>query len=76
MAHIESNALALEHKLVKGTARRNLDVFNLVNNPFANGKCRVLGLGLEEEARDLAIGDLRSFGDNAADSLLVVRNSV
>ncbi|HME36712.1 MAG TPA: hypothetical protein VKF84_15870 [Candidatus Sulfotelmatobacter sp.] len=43
------NGLALEYKRDYGTARGHLDVFNLVNNPAANGICSVLGLSFEEQ---------------------------
>lgn len=38
----QPDALALEYKRDYGTARRNLDITNIVNNPAANGLCRVL----------------------------------
>ena len=43
------NGLALEYKRDYGTARGHLDIFNLVNNPAANGVCNVLGLSFEEQ---------------------------
>jgi hypothetical protein len=43
------NGLALEYQRDYGTAHGNLNVFNLVNNPAANSKCSVFGLGFEEE---------------------------
>ena len=50
MMQIEQpNGLALEYKRDYGTARGHLDVFNLVNNPAANGVCSVLGLSFEEQ---------------------------
>ena len=52
MRRIEPDALALEYKGVYGTARRDLDISNLVNNPTASGKCRVLGDRLPEQLRD------------------------
>src|SRR2546430_12622633 len=42
-----SNALALEYQRDYVASRRNLNVFDLVNNPSANGKCRVFGLTLQ-----------------------------
>lgn len=38
------NALALEYQRDYGSARGNLDILNLVNNPCANGVCSVFGL--------------------------------
>ena len=48
----ELDALALEYQRDYGTASGNLDVFDLVNNPAANGICRVFGLRLSEETTD------------------------
>ncbi len=45
----ENNALALEYQAYYGGSLRDVDVRDLVNNPGANGVCRVLGLGLAEE---------------------------
>ena len=40
----QPNALALEYQRDYGTARGELNILDLVNNPAANGKCRVFGL--------------------------------
>jgi hypothetical protein len=45
----DMDALALEYKRDYGTARGNLDITNLINNPAANGECCVFGLGLQEQ---------------------------
>lgn len=45
-----NSALALEYQGNYGTARRDLDVLDLVNNPGANGLCRVLGASLRKRA--------------------------
>ena len=42
----QPNGLALEYQREYGSARGNLDVADLVNNPMASGKCRVFGLRL------------------------------
>jgi hypothetical protein len=44
-----SNALALEYQRDYGTAHRDLNVSDLVNNPHANGVCRVFGLCFQEQ---------------------------
>lgn len=38
----ENDALALEYQPDYGTAFGDLDVFDLMNNPSANGVCSVL----------------------------------
>ena len=71
----ESNALALEYQRVEGTARRDVDVSDLVNNPVANGKCRVFGLGLSEEIPYGFLSDARAFGDDRANPPLIAQYS-
>ena len=44
------NALSLENEAVEGTPLRDLNILDLVNNPAANGKCRIFGLGFPEES--------------------------
>ena len=44
--------LALEYQLEYGTANRDLDVSDLINNPAASGKCRVNSPSLPEHAPD------------------------
>lgn len=53
------NGLALEYQRDYGTAHRDLDIADLVNNPAANGVCRVLGLGFQEQPVDLFARQLR-----------------
>lgn len=53
---LELNALALEYERDYGTAHGDLDVTSLVNNPVASGKCRVFGLGFQEETLDILLG--------------------
>ena len=48
----QPNALACEYQRDYGSARGDLDVSDLINNPEAGGKCRVFGLGLGEESLD------------------------
>lgn len=66
----EFNALALEYKRIHGTAVRDLNVFDLVNNPTANGVCRVLGLGFEEQGGDGVRLELGPLLDHRPDPLL------
>ena len=42
MEQIELDALALEYQGNYGTARGDLDISNLINNPFINCKTRSL----------------------------------
>jgi hypothetical protein len=58
------DALALEYKRDYGTARGDLDITDLVNNPTANCECRVLGLGFQEQPVDLFPCKLRPLLDN------------
>ncbi len=55
-----NDALPLEHKLVNGRARRNLDLSEVVNNPAGSGFVWISGYLLEtlqdaDEARDEVI---------------------
>src|SRR5207245_2726242 len=47
-----TDALALEYQRDYGTARGNIDVHDLMNDPGANGVCRVFGLSLSNEWLD------------------------
>jgi hypothetical protein len=68
---MEQNALALEYQGDYGSASGNLDVSDLINNPGFNRKCRVFGLGLQEESLDLIGPKVRAFLDDSSDSLVV-----
>ena len=61
-----SDALTLEYKRNHGRARRDLNVFDLVNDPDANGVCRVFGLGLAKEGLDLRGVKIRALFDQLA----------
>ena len=65
------NALALEYQADYGTARRDLDVADLVNNPLANGVCRVSGLSFEEKRLNLMGIKMGAFFDDRADPFLI-----
>jgi hypothetical protein len=71
---MQSNALAFEYQRDYVAARRDLNVFDLVNDPTASGKCCILGLGFPEKSFDDLLAQLRSFGNDATDSLLVAEN--
>ena len=57
------DALALEYQGDYGTAFRNVDISYLMNNPSANGVCRVFGLGLKEQANNLPIVEVEATGE-------------
>lgn len=44
----QMTGLALEYQLEYGTANRDLNVSDLINNPAASGKCRVNSASLPE----------------------------
>lgn len=72
----ESNALALEYQGIYGSASRNLEVTYLVNNPAANGKCRVFGLGFSEQPFNLVFSELGSFFQNCPDPVLIAQDRI
>jgi hypothetical protein len=53
----QPNALALEYQRDYGTAHGDLNILDLVNNPAANGKCRVFGLSFSEQRTDILFSD-------------------
>jgi hypothetical protein len=65
------DALALEYKRDYGTARGDLNIADLVNNPAANGECRVFGLGFQEQPIDLFPAKLSPLLDDLTDTPLV-----
>lgn len=76
MPQMSTNALALEYQRDYGSARRNLDVFDLVNNPCASGKCRVFGLSLTEKGSHSFFADIGVFRDNSTDSFLIAQRGL
>ena len=67
----QPNGLALEYQREYGRASRNLDVSDLINNPAANGVCRVFGLRLKKELVDGGLIELGALMDDAPNPLLV-----
>jgi len=53
MEFSDLDALALEYRSNYGNARRNLDVADLIDNPFINSIASISRLGFAEESRDL-----------------------
>ena len=70
------NGLPLEYERRYGTARRDLDVTYLINNPAASGKCSVFGLGLQEELGNVFLSEARSLLNHGADPLLVAGDPI
>ncbi len=73
---MEPNGLALEYKRDYGTARRDLNVADLVNNPAASGKCSILGLSLQEELVDIRLSKFRSLFDDRPYAFLIAPDAV
>ena len=67
----QDDGLALEYQGNYGTARGDLDVAYLVNNPAANGICSVPGLSFSEEGKHLLVGEVGPLLDDGAHSLFV-----
>ena len=68
---MKMSALAFEYQRDYVAARGDLNVFDLVNNPSANGKCRVFGLSFGEKSFDDFLIELRSLGNDAADPFVI-----
>jgi hypothetical protein len=73
---VELDALALEYQRDYGIASGNLNVLDLVNNPTANGVCRVFGLRPSEEVSDSAWAEIGVLRDDRADPLLITQDSL
>ena len=71
-----NDALALEYQSHYGSALRDIDVSDLVNNPSASGKCRVLSLGFQEEWLDLIHIQARPLVHDGRDALLIGQQRV
>ena len=72
---MKANALALEYQRDYLAARGDLNVFDLVNNPSASGKCSVFGLSFGEKTGDDIFIKGRAVGDNTADSFVVAEDA-
>ncbi len=64
------NGLALEYQRNYGAARGNLDVFDLVNNPAANGICSVFGLSFEEQLSNRFFVEFRALLHNRTNPIM------
>ena len=70
----ELNGLALEYQGNYGTARGDLDIADLVNNPAASGECHVFGLGLPEKSANGLILQIRPLSNDCSDALMICQN--
>ena len=67
----ELDALSLEYQRDYGTATGNLDISDVVNNPFANSVVSIFSLCFPEELSDLPPREICVLGDDVSDSSLV-----
>ena len=67
---------ALERESHEGSTLREIDFTYFVNNPMANGVCRVFGLGLTEQGLDLPWGQVSVISDDSGNPLVVSYDSV
>ena len=75
MKGIKKNALALEYKGNYGTARGDLDISYIVNNPFVNSPRGILCFGFPEESSDFPRAEIRVMSNDCPDSSLVTIDS-
>lgn len=59
-----ADGLALEYQGNYGSARGDLDVSYLVNNPVANGVCRISRRGFDEKSLGLLLGQGSPLSDD------------
>ena len=61
----ELDALSFEYKRDYGTARRNIDISDFMNNPNAHGVICVFGPGFSEELTNLPFIKTRVFSNDS-----------
>ena len=71
-----NDALSLEYKLKEGCAIGNLDLSNIVNNPFAAGVLWVFGDSLQEQLTRFVSGESCALTENLGNARLVRINRV
>lgn len=62
------DALSLEYQGYYGTAKRNINIADIVNNPNAFGPGCVFGPGFSEKISDLPFVEISMFPNDAANS--------
>lgn len=72
----ETNALAVEYQRDYGRARRYVHITNVMDKALLSRECSVFGPGFSEQISDLSSVQVRPFGQNAADAVLVVKNAI
>lgn len=70
------DGLPLEYKRDYGTARRNLNLSDLINKPAAQGKVRIFSLGLPKEFFDGGGIKRGSLLQNLSDSVVISPNTI
>lgn len=68
---VQLNGLALEYKGEYGTARRYVDITDVVNYPLGGRVGRVFGPGFFEKVECLPLVQVGTLRDHAGDSLLI-----
>ena len=71
---MELDALSLEYKREYGSARRNLEVSDLVHDPSGHSRVRIFGPGFAEEPPDCFRWKRSVQGDDLPDPLLVTED--
>ena len=72
----EFDALALEYQRDYGTARGDLDISDIVNNPFVNCVYGIFRLGFTEKALDLPLREIGMLGDDLPNPFLVTEDTI
>jgi hypothetical protein len=70
------DGLSLEYKRNYGTARRNLHLADLVNNPAAQGEIRIFSLGLPEQFFDRCGVEIRPLFEDLTNPVVIGADSV
>ena len=71
MEHMENTGLPLEYQRDYGTARRNLNLADLMDDTGGEGKARIFGLRFQEQTSNSRFVEACTFFDNGANALLV-----
>lgn len=75
MYSVDLDALALEYQRDYGTATGDLDISDVLNNPFAHCIFSVFDLSLSKELSDLLGIEIRVLCNDAPDSSLVTKHT-
>lgn len=71
MSNMQSTALALEYQGYYGTAKRNLNITDLMDNSAIDSPIRIFGLGFQEESSNSLFVKSCTLFQNGTDTLLV-----